>query len=309
MTGETMQKRAKAPETDAQPPCYSPADTGEISLSIDRETETIRQVHPYLERALGFQEGELAGKPLSFLCRQKSGKLADELGTFVSRAAHDMVGPLGQVATLAALLVRRHRSKLDGDALEIVSYIDESVQRMNAVALAIQTYVDLTSREPALQASDANASLKAAIYSLGARITATGASVTYDIMPQVLADPKQLIRLFSILIENSLTFTRPGVPPAIHVGARPRGGQWVFSVTDNGEGIKPELRDIIFVPFKRIHGQEYPGLGMGLAIAQRIVRSHGGEIWLASERETGCEFQFTLNQAFSSQLPAFSSGV
>ena len=80
----------------------------------------------------------------------------------------------------------------------------------------------------------------------------------------------------------------------MHVDAERRPGAWLFSVKDNGIGIKPEYAQQIFGIFKRLHGSSYPGTGIGLAICERIVKSYGGQIWVESSPGQGSIFYFTL---------------
>ncbi len=123
----------------------------------------------------------------------------------------------------------------------------------------------------------------------------SGATVTHDAMPKVLADISQLTQLLQNLIGNALKF-HSGEAPRIHIGAERKGGEWIFSVKDNGIGIAPEFFDRIFVIFQRLHGkQEYPGTGIGLAVCKKIVERHGGRIWVESEPGKGATFLFSLS--------------
>jgi signal transduction histidine kinase len=69
---------------------------------------------------------------------------------------------------------------------------------------------------------------------------------------------------------------------------------WVFSVADNGPGIDPAFQDRVFGAFKRLHGKEHPGNGLGLAFCKKAIQWHGGRIWLESVPGAGATFYFTL---------------
>jgi signal transduction histidine kinase len=111
----------------------------------------------------------------------------------------------------------------------------------------------------------------------------------------VWVEKRSLITLLQNLIGNAIKY-RGEQPPRVHISAAPAGANWQFCVRDNGIGIAPEYHDRIFGIFKRLHGKEIPGTGIGLAICQRIVQWHGGDIWVESEPGRGSVFYFTLPQ-------------
>jgi light-regulated signal transduction histidine kinase (bacteriophytochrome) len=104
-----------------------------------------------------------------------------------------------------------------------------------------------------------------------------------------------LTSLLSNLISNSIKFRRPDTPPRIVISARLVDGRWEITCQDNGIGIDSEFAEKIFVIFQRLHAKEvYPGTGIGLAIAKKIVEYHGGQIWLDTTSPTGTTIRFTL---------------
>ncbi len=113
----------------------------------------------------------------------------------------------------------------------------------------------------------------------------------------MLADRSSLCRVFQNLIGNAVKFS-DGTHPEVAIRAHRQGEFWRFEVADNGIGMDPEHSKRIFEPFKRLHGEErYPGTGIGLAICQRIVAQHGGDIWVDSRPGEGSVFSFTLPAA------------
>jgi light-regulated signal transduction histidine kinase (bacteriophytochrome) len=158
-------------------------------------------------------------------------------------------------------------------------------------------YSRVGSRGRPLEPTAAEAVLEEATASLQQAIAETGARLTHDPLPMVLADAGQLAQLFQNLIANAIKF-RGQAAPEIHVWAERDGSQWRLAVRDNGIGIEHSYRDRIFLIFQRLHTrQQYAGTGIGLAICKRIVERHGGRIWVESQPGVGSTFFFTLDPA------------
>lgn len=128
-----------------------------------------------------------------------------------------------------------------------------------------------------------------------------GFSLLRDELP-ILRGARSRIRiLLKALIDNALKFRREGVAPVIHLGVKDAGRQWSFSLSDNGIGIPRRHFSEIFRMSRRLHARaEYDGWGMGLAIAKKIVESHGGSLTVDSEVGRGSTFYFTLPKEIAS---------
>ena len=123
--------------------------------------------------------------------------------------------------------------------------------------------------------------------------TESNALVTHDPLPAVKGDSSHFEQLIQNLIGNAIKYRREDVP-RVHIAARDLGREWLFSVSDNGQGIPPQYQTQIFELFKRLHGQQYPGSGIGLATCKRLVERYDGRIWVESEAGKGSTFFFTL---------------
>lgn len=218
-----------------------------------------------------------------------------ELKKFAYVASHDLQEPLNQVANFVQLLEMRYSDELDQDAKEFINYAVGGVSQMQTLIDDVLLYskVDIQGIDCAL--TDVETALEKALRNLQGRVRETGAVVTYDTMPTLMADGTQLMQLFQNLIGNAIKFRRSDVAPAIHIGVERQEEDWLFSVQDNGIGLGLEFAERIFVIFQRLHTRdEYPGSGMGLAICKKIVECHRGRIWVDSEVGQGTTFHFTL---------------
>jgi two-component system, sensor histidine kinase and response regulator len=219
----------------------------------------------------------------------------EDLGQFAYVASHDLQEPLRQVTGFMKLLRDRYRSKLDDEADEFIQYATDGASRMSDLIRGLLDYsrVGAPGKKPG--AVSCQEALDRALADLDVAISDSGARVTHDALPTLVADKTQVLQLLQNLIGNALKFRREGVAPEIHIGARHEGGQWVLCVRDNGVGIPAEEFDRVFAIFHRLHDrQEYPGTGIGLAICKRIVERHGGRIWVESKVGVGTTFFFTL---------------
>jgi PAS domain S-box-containing protein len=219
----------------------------------------------------------------------------EELGQFAYIASHDLQEPLRMVASYTQLLSRRYKGKLDADADEFIAFAVDGASRMQRLIQDLLTYSRVgTKGQDMLDVSSEDA-LQQALINLRGAIEDSGALVTHDPLPAVLADEMQLVQLFQNLVGNAIKYQSPGIPK-VHISAARNGSnKWLFSVKDNGFGIDPQYFEKIFGMFQRLHKrEEFAGTGIGLAICKKIVERHGGSISVESEPGNGSTFQFAL---------------
>ena len=236
-----------------------------------------------------------------------------ELERFAYVASHDLQEPLRMVSSYTQLLERRYKDKLDADANDFINYAVGGVSRMQELLNDLLVYSRVGTHAKPFKRTDMKAVLEATLANLQVTIEESKARVTHDALPTLMADEGQLVQVFQNLIGNAIKF-RGEKLPRIHVSAEQMDSEWVFSVKDNGIGIEPQYFDRIFFIFQRLHREEYPGTGAGLAIAKKIVERHGGRMWIESQLGKGSTFYFSVkatgerNVARDSGLVARDSG-
>ena len=217
-----------------------------------------------------------------------------ELEQFAYVASHDLQEPLRMIASYTQLLARRYKGRLDADADDFIHFAVDGASRMQLLINDLLTFSRVGTRGRPFEPTDLNVVMTRILFDLKIAISESQAMVSHDALPVVMADPMQMAQLFQNLVGNAIKFHRDKAPE-IHVGVERTGGEWLFSVRDNGIGIEKEYFDRIFVVFQRLHSrEEYPGTGVGLAVCKKIVERHGGHIFVKSEVGKGTTFFFTL---------------
>ena len=219
----------------------------------------------------------------------------EELGQFAAIASHDLQEPLRMVASYTQLLSRRYKGKLDADADQFIAFAVDGASRMQRLIQDLLAYSRVGTKGKDLSETSGEDALQRALLNLRGAINDSGAEVTHDPLPNVLADAMQLTQLFQNLVGNAIKYQNSGIP-RVHISATGNGGTtWTFAVKDNGLGIDPQHFDRIFGMFQRLHKRdEFAGTGIGLAICKKIVERHGGNISVESQPGQGSTFRFAL---------------
>jgi light-regulated signal transduction histidine kinase (bacteriophytochrome) len=218
-----------------------------------------------------------------------------DLEQFAYVASHDLGEPLRVVAGFSELLERRYKGQLDERADRYIGHMVDAVTRMRELIDDLLEYARVGRADRAFTRVDLDAVMHDVRTSLQRRIEDRDGTLDVGPLPEVHGDERQLGQLLQNLCANALKFTRDGVPPVVRVRADRDTDGWVVAVSDNGIGMAPEHRERVFQMFQRLHSREhYEGTGIGLAICEKIVMRHGGDIRVASEEGVGSTFSFTL---------------
>ena len=217
-----------------------------------------------------------------------------DLQQFAYVASHDLKEPLRMISSYSTLLQRRYEGRLEDDADAYIQYIVDGVKRMDLLITDLLDYSRAgQSTDEDLVNVDPEPVLQSVLDNLKVTIAAAGAKVTHDRLPRVAYDEMRLAQLLQNLIGNAVKY-RGDAKPIIHLFAERTESETIFSVRDNGPGIPPEHHETVFGIFKRLHGKEVEGTGIGLAMCRRIVERYGGRIWVESTPGSGATFKFTI---------------
>ncbi len=217
-----------------------------------------------------------------------------ELVDFSRQLAHDIEGPLRGVVTFAELIGQAHA--LTEHERTYLGHVLSSADQVRQLARRVLAYAEAKREPPRLTVVPLRGVVVTAVHALRERIKESGAELhIQDPLPNVLGDFSALQQVIQSLIANAIDYRCPNTSLSIKFGATQSGsGEWLIFVSDNGIGVAKQYHESIFAPFKRLHGLEIPGAGMGLALCKHIVEAHGGRIWVESEPGCGAKFLFTL---------------
>ncbi|AEH37953.1 PAS domain S-box protein [Halopiger xanaduensis] len=218
----------------------------------------------------------------------------ERLEQFAYAASHDLQEPLRMVSSYLQLIESRYADTLDEDGEEFLEFAVDGAERMRDMIDGLLEYSRVETQGAPLEPIALDPVLEDVLEDLQLQIEETDAEIAIESLPRVEGDASQLRQVFQNLLSNALEYSGDE-PPRVRVDAERRGDRWLISVADEGIGIDADEQEAVFNVFKRLHSRdEHPGTGIGLALCQRIVERHGGDIWVDSEPGEGATFSFTL---------------
>uniref|UniRef100_A0A8A2VL39 histidine kinase n=2 Tax=Haloterrigena alkaliphila TaxID=2816475 RepID=A0A8A2VL39_9EURY len=218
----------------------------------------------------------------------------ERLEQFAYAASHDLQEPLRMVSTYLQLIERRYADELDEDGVEFLEFAVDGAERMRSMIDGLLQYSRVETQGDEFEPVDLEGVLADARDDLRMAIEESDAEITAASLPRVEGDEGQLRQVFENLLSNAIRYSG-AESPRIHVAAERNGTDWIVSVTDEGIGIDPADQERIFEIFEGLPAADgYAGTGIGLAVCERIVERHDGEIWVDSQPGDETTFSFTL---------------
>jgi light-regulated signal transduction histidine kinase (bacteriophytochrome) len=220
----------------------------------------------------------------------------EEFRRFGYTVAHELREPLRTVSNYSQMLANRYRGRLEADADSFLDFITEATGRMDRLINDMLAFAEASSAPAEMHPTSLDLVLDTVLYELDAAIKESGAKITRDPLPEVKGNSGRLRQVLKNLVGNAIKY-RGSERPDIHIWAQKSGAQWIVSISDQGIGISPEYADTVFGLFRRLHGRDVPGSGVGLAVCKEIIERHGGRIWVEPGVPRGSIFRFTLSDS------------
>jgi len=217
----------------------------------------------------------------------------EELETFSYSVSHDLRAPLRSIDGFSRELLIGYAETLDDKGKHYLTRVREATRRMSELIDDMLNLSRLSRKAMRRTSVDLTAIIEAVAAEAEER--AEGRRIEWTIEPELraYADPQLIKIVFENLIGNAVKFTASPSGARIEIG---REGDALF-VRDNGVGFDPLFAQKLFAPFQRLHGNEFEGTGIGLAIVQRLIHRHDGRVWAESAPGRGATFRFTLGGA------------
>ncbi len=176
----------------------------------------------------------------------------------------------------------------------MLNIVGESTVKMSRMIDDILAFSRAGRAEMTTAPVDMEALVRTAIRDLEPATMGRKVSFAVGALPPARGDAPMMQRVWTNLLENAVKFTGLKPEAVIEIGATVRAGETTYFVRDNGTGFEMQNVGKLFGVFQRLHGTEFPGTGIGLAIVKRIVTRHGGRVWAEGEPNRGATFSFAL---------------
>ncbi len=219
-----------------------------------------------------------------------------ELEAFSYSVSHDLRAPLRAIDGYTRILVEEYEPHLDAEGKRVCAVIRQQTQRMGHLVDDLLAFSRLGRAQLRSVAIDMTTLVKAVFEGLTTSEERGRIDCHLDPLPPTMGDPTLIRQVWVNLLANAIKFSANRERAVIEVGSQQSDGETIYYVRDNGAGFDMRYADKLFGVFQRLHSErEFAGIGVGLAIVQRIVHRHGGRVWAESELDQGAVFYFTLS--------------
>jgi two-component system sensor kinase len=246
---------------------------------------------------LGLKRAEMSIRSLNEDLLRHAGELEDankELESFSYSVSHDLRTPLRAIDGFSRILMEEHGEKLDDEAKRLFKIVRDKTQKMGQLISDILAFSRMGRKEVSISKINMEKLVNEVLVEL--KEAAHGRTVEVEIkaLPPATGDRAMIRMVVANLLGNAIKFTGTRKDAKVEFGGKVEGKESVYYVKDNGAGFEMEYAHKLFGVFQRLHGEEFEGTGIGLAIVGRIIKKHGGRVWAEGKPGEGATFYFTL---------------
>ena len=220
-----------------------------------------------------------------------------ELEAFAHTVSHDLRAPLRRICGWISMIMSERSQSADDEEMQYLKMVEQNSREMQQLVDVLLDFARLMRTELKRSEVDIGAMAKELASTLAADVPDREIDFRIEEMPTCLCDANLMKIVVQNLLSNAVKYTGREETGVIELGAENKNGRVVYHVRDNGVGFEQEKVEKLFAPFQRVHpGNEFQGLGIGLATVQRIIHRHGGRIWAEGEPGVGAAFYFTIGR-------------
>lgn len=260
-----------------------------------RYSETLlRRLHDELEEHIAERTEQLT-------------RTIDELQAFSYTISHDLRAPLRAINGFAAIMREEEATHLSEDGVMLLAKIERNAGRMGQLIDGLLEFSRLARAESSQDDVDMNSLAQGVVGELSEEYGSKAPRVTIDVLPVIKGDAAMLRQAWINLLSNAFKFSSRQAEPHVGISATEGDGEVTYHVMDNGVGFDMAYANTLFSVFSRLHSSDnFPGVGVGLAIVRRIIERQGGRVRAESWPGEGTTFHFTLPTASTAPLRALA---